>query len=765
MAISTLLLWCLAGPLDGRIALAFAPPSPVSVLRVHHLSASVVPRTNHLSMATNGGYNTNVDPIRRGMRQRLSSKMSHVIGSQRKDITDIESTSLFPKRTSSRRKSPIAALMLLLLQRISLAPSPAYASATSSAAIIRASPAFDIGRKRILAYFGPKFHSAISTLRAQNRPNLKKIALIGLSIVTFINILEFMRGRQRQKDDATSEWGRYADKPAARGMALSVVMTSLIPYTILPTIIEKWITNKKRDGDDYDGYNTKEEYELSKAHELRKKGGQLFADGLLKLGPLYIKIGQILSCRENLFPDEWIVAMEKLQDRVPAKSGKEAWNLAYAACPGGKSGFHTQFTDFDDVPLAAASLGQVHRARLRGSGERVAIKIQRPRLRDIYDKDLALMKKIASIVDRIGKAGQVGGVEQSWEGIFNDAETILYREIDYRDEAENAIRFANDFGIGLGGVAIESTARGVDGKKLPSAAEWLRTPYTYGDLSSEQFLVMEYVPSIKVNNYAKLKEAGVTLEDREYLAESLAHSYLRQFCSNRFFSTDPHPGNLGIEAFEDGTAPRMVFYDFGQACSLADDQAGGILEVIESIIDLDAKKSVSAFSRMGVLKDNADLKVVQAKCQQNYDTGKLKVKKRKKRKSSKYKSTEVEDTTELEARIEEAGKPSNSTESTPDVNDAEVMGYFTLQSEYAFVARALSQMDGVGKGLDPEFDFISAAAPYLVEVKGAGRYLVDEAKKRLKFVYDPEEGMLAKEMALFKRFGFNPAETTDSTKK
>lgn len=574
-----------------------------------------------------------------------------------------------------------------------------------------------------------------------------------------------MRGRQRQKDDATSEWGRYADKPAARGMALSVVMTSLIPYTILPTIIEKWITNKKRDGDDYDGYNTKEEYELSKAHELRKKGGQLFADGLLKLGPLYIKIGQILSCRENLFPDEWIVAMEKLQDRVPAKSGKEAWNLAYAACPGGKSGFHTQFTDFDDVPLAAASLGQVHRARLRGSGERVAIKIQRPRLRDIYDKDLALMKKIASIVDRIGKAGQVGGVEQSWEGIFNDAETILYREIDYRDEAENAIRFANDFGIGLGGVAIESTARGVDGKKLPSAAEWLRTPYTYGDLSSEQFLVMEYVPSIKVNNYAKLKEAGVTLEDREYLAESLAHSYLRQFCSNRFFSTDPHPGNLGIEAFEDGTAPRMVFYDFGQACSLADDQAGGILEVIESIIDLDAKKSVSAFSRMGVLKDNADLKVVQAKCQQNYDTGKLKVKKRKKRKSSKYKSTEVEDTTELEARIEEAGKPSNSTESTPDVNDAEVMGYFTLQSEYAFVARALSQMDGVGKGLDPEFDFISAAAPYLVEVKGAGRYLVDEAKKRLKFVYDPEEGMLAKEMALFKRFGFNPAETTDSTKK
>jgi predicted unusual protein kinase regulating ubiquinone biosynthesis (AarF/ABC1/UbiB family) len=93
---------------------------------------------------------------------------------------------------------------------------------------------------------------------------------------------------------------------------------------------------------------------------------------------------------------------------------------------------------------------------------------------------------------------------------------------------------------------------------------------------------------------------------------------------------------------------------------------------------------------------------------------------------------------------------------TAEVKDSEVMEYFTLQSEYAFVARALSQMDGVGKGLDPDFDFISAAAPYLVEIKGTRKYLVDEAKKKLKFVYDPEEGMLAKEMSLFKSLGFEP---------
>lgn len=371
-----------------------------------------------------------------------------------------------------------------------------------------------------------------STYLSTLRPKLSfKNILLGITSIYFaIQLIEGIFASKRQSKDPTSEWGRYADKPSARGMALSLLLMQLIPYAILPPIIEKF--NKVDPTDD------KDMYEQSRAHKLRKRGGDIFADGLLKLGPLYIKIGQILSCRENLFPNEWIVGMEKLQDRVPAKSGEEAWKLVYDASPGGKAGFHRTFSDFDDVPLAAASLGQVHKARLRSSGEVVAIKVQRSRLRDIYDKDLNLMKNIAKVVDSFGgKAGQVGGVQQSWTDIFNDAESILYREIDYRDEAENAIRFANDFGLGYGGKAIESTAKGVDGNILPSASEWLRSPYTFQNLSSEKFLVMEFVPSIKISSNDKLEDAGVTIEDREYLAEALAHSYLRQFCVNKFFST------------------------------------------------------------------------------------------------------------------------------------------------------------------------------------------------------------------------------------
>ncbi|EED89905.1 predicted protein [Thalassiosira pseudonana CCMP1335] len=734
-------------------ALALVPSSGLQIRRssmhtsVHRHRMVQPAATVHPLMQLNA----HDDAIDEDMRQFFSSKLGNFNGTKRSDSTantqrqSNSSTSLFAKRTSKRQMTQtIPSVLFMLLRRVAFGASVANA-VTSATATTLSRPSLGLLRSIPTTF--------LSSLRHPTKQTIRTIVYSIIAVVVLTNIVESVAASKRQKLDATSEWGRYADKPSARGMALFFLMLKLTPYAVLPSVIEKLQRNK------IDRENDREMYESSRAHQLRKKGGNLFADGLLRLGPLYIKIGQILSCRENLFPEEWIGAMEKLQDRVPAKSGQEAWELAYAACPGGKAEFHKTYSGFNDIPLAAASLGQVHKATLRSTGERVAIKIQRARLRDIYDKDLALMKQIAKYVDKFGKAGQVGGVEQSWTDIFSDAETILYREIDYRDEAENARRFANDFGLGKGGKAIESTAKGVDGKPLPSAADWLRTPYTYGELSSEKWLVMEYVPSIKVNSNAKLDAEGVTVEDREYLAEALAHSYLRQFCVNKFFSTDPHPGNLGIEVFEDKRPPRLVFYDFGQACSLSEDQAGGILEVIESIIDSDAKKSVKAFVRMGVLKDNADLVKVQAKCHSNYDTGKLQVKKRKRRTNAKYSVMGTQRTDSAEKVVFSETNQSNATNSTtdtPEVKDAEVMEFFTLQSEYAFVARALSQLDGVGKGLDPEFDFISASAPYLVEIKGSGRYIMDEVKKKLDFVFGEEGGVLTKEMNLFKALGFEP---------
>jgi predicted unusual protein kinase regulating ubiquinone biosynthesis (AarF/ABC1/UbiB family) len=167
---------------------------------------------------------------------------------------------------------------------------------------------------------------------------------------------------------------------------------------------------------------------------------------------------------------------------------------------------------------------------------------------------------------------------------------------------------------------------------------------------------------------------------------------------------------------------RLVYYDFGQATELQPNQADGILDIIEAIVDMDVDKSIESFQKMGVLKDNADLNAVRTKVAENYRTGKIKAN-RKKLIKNKYQFKDV-------VSIDTNTTTSLSTTTTSTTtSDAQVMQYFTLPAQYAFVGRALSQMDGVGKTLDSDFDFVSAAAPYIVEIKGAKKYVQDELNK------------------------------------
>ena len=170
---------------------------------------------------------------------------------------------------------------------------------------------------------------------------------------------------------------------------------------------------------------------------------------------------------------------------------------------------------------------------------------------------------------------------------------------------------------------------------------------------------------------------------------------------------------------------RLVYYDFGQAAELQPNQADGILDIIEAIVDMDVDKSIVSFQKMGVLKDNADLDAVRAKVADNYRTGKVKAN-RKKLMKKKYQFKDVES---INTTTNSSSSSPSSTTRKTTTSDAQVMQYFTLPAEYAFVGRALSQMDGVGKTLDSEFDFVSAAAPYIVEIKGAKKYVFDEWNK------------------------------------
>ncbi len=397
----------------------------------------------------------------------------------------------------------------------------------------------------LFQYLGKQVSEAFQQSR-----RIRTLTMLSL-LCTFIYFaLDSKRTKERQSIDATSEWARYSDHPSVRGRALFSLLIRigfiLLSAKLINSVIPggelfpmRKIKNDKFFAEEKTLVKSEDlpshKWAALKAEKLRRHAGSTFAEGLLRIGPLYIKIGQILSCRKNLFPDEWKEPMERLQDRVPAKSGKEALRLAYSAYDGGETEFNSIFSSIDDVPLAAASLGQVHKATLKSNNMTVAIKLQRPRLKQIYDKDLALMRKIAKGVDKLGTVGDVGGVKQSWEKIFGDAEEILYREINYRKEAENAIRFASDFGLGKNGTATQCRAKSLDGKVLKSAASWLRTPYIYDQISNERALVMEYLPSIKISDNDGLDKEGVTQEEKERLAEMLARSYLWQFCCGKFF--------------------------------------------------------------------------------------------------------------------------------------------------------------------------------------------------------------------------------------
>lgn len=163
-----------------------------------------------------------------------------------------------------------------------------------------------------------------------------------------------------------------------------------------------------------------------------------------------------------------------------------------------------------------------------------------------------------------------------------------------------------------------------------------------------------------------------------------------------------------------------MLYDFGQAASLTQDQADGILQIIEAIIDMNVDRSIQAFQKMGVLVDGADIQKVRSKVAENYRTGKVKAN----RKSLRRKGYQFKDDT-----LEVNNVTSVAGSNEPVAKDSEVMSFFTLPAEYAFVARAISQMDGVGKSLDPDFDFISNSAPYIVEIKGADKYLLEQVTK------------------------------------
>lgn len=390
----------------------------------------------------------------------------------------------------------------------------------------------------------------------------------------------------------------------------------------------------------------------------RKKQAVWIRNTLLELGPTFIKIGQLFSTRADLFPAEYVEELAKLQDRVPAFSYEQVEGIVEQEL--GKKILEL-FHSFDPIPLAAASLGQVHKAKLH-SGEEVVVKAQRPGLRKLFEIDLAILKGITRYFQSHPELGR----GRDWLGIYEECCRILWEEIEYLNEGRNADTFRRNF----------------------RDYEWVKVPRIYWRYTSPRVLTLEYAPGIKISHYEALEAAGL---DRKLLARQGAEAYLHQLLNNGFFHADPHPGNIAVSA-----EGALIFYDFGMMGQIKTGVREQLMKTLFGIAQKDSTQVVQSLVDLGAIAPVDDMGPV--------------------RRSIQYMLDHFMD------------KPFENQSVSAISEDLYEIAYnqpFRFPATFTFVMRAFSTLEGVGKGLDPDFSFMEVARPFAMQLMTNGNGSAD----------------------------------------
>jgi predicted unusual protein kinase regulating ubiquinone biosynthesis (AarF/ABC1/UbiB family) len=303
------------------------------------------------------------------------------------------------------------------------------------------------------------------------------------------------------------------------------------------------------------------------SHQATEKAAGFAAD-LESMGPTFVKLGQLLSTRFDMLPDAYTTALTRLQDEVEPFDAEIARKTV--ADELGADVRHL-FSTFDDQPLAAASLGQVHHATLR-DGREVAVKVQRPGVEDEVRADLATLARIASLADKGTDLGRSYGFAR----LLHEFERSLRLELDYRREARNLERFGH----------------------IVRHYDRLVVPAPILDLTSARVLTMEYVEGRKVTNVGPL---GLTDIDASPIVEQLFDAYLRSILDKGFLHADPHPGNLLLTS--DG---RLAVLDLGMVASVPPRIQAQVLRLLVAIGDDNGEQAARVLSEMGQPLDRYD---------------------------------------------------------------------------------------------------------------------------------------------------------------
>jgi predicted unusual protein kinase regulating ubiquinone biosynthesis (AarF/ABC1/UbiB family) len=370
---------------------------------------------------------------------------------------------------------------------------------------------------------------------------------------------------------------------------------------------------------------------------------------LLDLGPTFIKIGQLFSTRADIFPSEYVEELAKLQDKVPAFSYEQVETIIEQEL--GKK-IPELYQSFEPIPLAAASLGQVHKAVLH-SGEAVVVKVQRPGLKKLFEIDLQILKGITRYFQNHPKWGR----GRDWLGIYEECCRILWEEIDYLNEGRNADTFRRNF----------------------RTYEWVKVPRVYWRYTSSRVLTLEYMPGIKISQYEAIEAAGL---DRKVIARQGAEAYLHQLLNNGFFHADPHPGNIAVSP-----NGALIFYDFGMMGRIKTNVREGLMQTLFGIASKDGDRVVKSLVDLGALAPTEDMGPV--------------------RRSVQYM---------LDHFMDQPFENQSVAAISDDLYEIAYDQPFRFPATFTFVMRAFSTLEGVGKGLDPEFNFMEVAKPYAMQL-------------------------------------------------
>ncbi|MGB0388811.1 MAG: ABC1 kinase family protein [Ardenticatenaceae bacterium] len=414
----------------------------------------------------------------------------------------------------------------------------------------------------------------------------------------------------------------------------------------------------------------------------RQRWARQYRAFALRMGGVWIKLGQFFSSRADILPPDITAILADLQDEVLPVPWDGIEQQIIRELGGPPENF---FVEFDRQPKAAASLGQVHFAILP-SGELVAVKVQRPGIRAIIEVDLRALRWAMNLLNNFSFIRRRANLD----ALYDEFAGALQLELDYIAEGHHAEKFAENF------------------RDDPQIV----LPKPYWPLTTKRVLILERVEGIKINDYAALEEAGVS---RAEVAEKVFWAYLKQVFEDGYFHADPHPGNLFIRPRgkppEDGSNRPfdLVFLDFGMVGHISDASRVLMRRMVIAAVQRDYAELVALSRELGLLLPEADNRALMAALDTLFE---------------RYYGLSMAELTAIDYdEIQELSE---------EFRDLIYDFPFQVPQDFIFLGRTLAMLSGLATGLDPNFSPVGGLEPFARQLISAeGGNVVSEAAREI----------------------------------